>query len=123
MTARRLTIAEVAEEFGVTHRALRFYEAKGILAPDREGARRLYDPAQVDRLRIALDWRRFGFTLDEIAELIALGPLAAGRARFLEMAGPKLDALRRQREEIDLAIPDLEKWMSWGRETSAPEAA
>ena len=65
-------IGELAEEFGVTTRTIRFYEEKGLLAPRREGQQRCYSAADRTKLRLILRGKRFGYSLDEIAEMIGL---------------------------------------------------
>ncbi|MFD2032249.1 MerR family transcriptional regulator [Ancylobacter dichloromethanicus] len=75
------TIGDLAREFGVTLRALRFYEDKGLLAPRREGLTRLYSPAERSRLAIILKGKKLGFTLAEIKAMVALregGAMPAG---------------------------------------------
>ena len=64
------TITELAEEFGLTHRALRFYETRGLLSPQRDGRRRLFSRADRDRLALILKGKRLGFTLAEISQMI-----------------------------------------------------
>ena len=65
-------IAELAREFGVTTRTIRFYEDKGLLAPGRDGQRRVYAPRDRVRLRLIMRGKRLGFSLDEIRQLIDL---------------------------------------------------
>src|SRR5437016_6657522 len=65
------TIGELAQEFGVTLRTLRFYENKGLLAPQREGLTRLYSPSDRARLGLILKGKKLGFTLTEIRQMIA----------------------------------------------------
>src|SRR5437870_100797 len=69
--APAFTIGQLAQEFGLTIRALRFYEARGFLAPRRQGSARLYGPSDRDRIGLILHAKRLGFTLREIAELMA----------------------------------------------------
>lgn len=71
------TINELAKEFSLTHRALRFYESRGLLNPRREGRRRLFSQADRDRLALVLKGKKLGFTLTEISEMIEA---EAGRA-------------------------------------------
>lgn len=66
------SIQQLAREFGVTARALRFYEAKGILCPARRGQTRVYSERDRTRLKLALRGRRLGFSLEECAEIIDL---------------------------------------------------
>ena len=65
-----LTIGEMAREFGTTPRALRFYESKGLLSPQRQGAARLYGRAERERLALVLKAKRLGFTLGEIRQML-----------------------------------------------------
>lgn len=65
------TIGELAKEFGVTLRALRFYENKGLIAPHREGLARLYSQADRDRLALILKGKKLGFTLSEIRDMVS----------------------------------------------------
>lgn len=64
------TITELASEFGVTHRALRFYESRGLLAPKRQGRRRLYTGTDRARLTVILQGKKLGFTITEIGEMV-----------------------------------------------------
>src|SRR4029450_13995561 len=65
------TIGDLAREFDVTLRALRFYEDKGLLSPKREGLTRLYNAQDREHLKLILKGKRLGFTLVEISEMIA----------------------------------------------------
>jgi DNA-binding transcriptional MerR regulator len=100
------TIAEVAREFAVTLRALRFYEAKRLIAPARNGAVRLYRRSDRERLALILTGRRLGFTLAEIGRLLD-GPngknLHLTRQKCLE----QITLLERQKRGIDLALGEL----------------
>lgn len=71
------TINELANEFALTHRALRFYESRGLLAPRREGRRRFFSRADRRRLALILKGKKLGFTLTEISEMVEA---EAGRA-------------------------------------------
>ena len=64
------TIAELAKEFGLTLRALRFYHGRGLIAPQREGRRRIFSRADRDRLALILKGKKLGFTLAEISQMI-----------------------------------------------------
>jgi DNA-binding transcriptional MerR regulator len=64
------TIAELAKEFGLTLRALRFYDSRGLIAPQREGRRRIFSRADRDRLALILKGKKLGFTLTEISQMI-----------------------------------------------------
>lgn len=64
------TISELAKEFGITTRTIRFYEEKGLVTPLREGQKRLYTPADRVRIKLILRGKRIGMTLDESVEVI-----------------------------------------------------
>lgn len=103
------TIGDLARDFGVTLRALRFYEDKGLLSPRREGLSRLYSAKDRDRLALILKGKRLGFTLGEIRGLIAAheGTLGEGLALTRERCLSQLGQLERQRAEIEAAIAEL----------------
>ncbi len=67
-----LPIRTMCEEFGVTARTLRFYEARGLIAPQRRGQTRIYGRRDRARLALILQGKRFGFSLDQLGELLAL---------------------------------------------------
>lgn len=110
----RLSISDLTAEFGVTARALRFYEDEGLIAPERRGTARLY--AQRDRARLAwiLRGKRVGFSLTDIRELLDLYDLGDGRrvqrAQTLERCRAKIDTLARQKLDIDAAIAELQEF-------------
>ena len=97
--------------FDVTPRTLRFYEAEELLAPRREGRSRRYSARERARLKLILRGRRFGFSLAEIRELLALYDLRDGQVTQLsatrERAGAKLAAMEAQRADLDAAIAEL----------------
>src|SRR5215470_18587325 len=70
LVTENLTIGELARESGVTLRALRFYQSKGLLAPQRNGSARIFSQADRDRLALILQGKRLGFTLTEIREML-----------------------------------------------------
>lgn len=69
-TEQTYTITELAREFGLTHRALRFYDGRGLLSPHRHGRRRIFSRADRDRLALILQGKKLGFTLTEISQMI-----------------------------------------------------
>jgi DNA-binding transcriptional MerR regulator len=71
------SINELAREFSLTHRALRFYESRGLLSPQRDGRRRIFTRADRERLLVVLKGKKLGFTLTEISEMVEA---QAGRA-------------------------------------------
>jgi DNA-binding transcriptional MerR regulator len=106
-----MTIGEVAREFGVTLRTLRFYEDRRLIRPRRLGNGRFYGGADRVRLAMILKGKQLGFTLAEIGDLIGAED-AAGEMDIEERLRPaqivdQLDHLERQRREIDAAIARL----------------
>ncbi|WP_134724561.1 MerR family transcriptional regulator [Paracoccus luteus] len=112
MTDELLTIRQMCDRYGVTPRALRFYESREMLFPERRGQHRLYDRRDRGRLVLILRGKRFGFSLEEIRQLLDLYvPGAQNRdqiARTLATARGHLDHMRRQHDELALAITDLQ---------------
>lgn len=110
------TVTQLCREFDVTPRALRFYESKGLLHPTREGTRRRFDQRDRARLALILRGKRFGFSLAEIGELLDLyntdDTQVTQLTRTLEVAGNRLEDMRRQRDELGLGITELEKQMA-----------
>ncbi len=111
--AQTFTVTQLCREFDVTPRALRFYEAKGLLYPAREGMRRRFDQRDRARLALILRGKRFGFSLAEIGELLDLydadNTQVSQLTRTMEVADRRLDAMRRQRDELTIAIEELQK--------------
>jgi DNA-binding transcriptional MerR regulator len=105
------TIGELAAEFDVTPRAIRFYEAEGLLAPRREGQRRIYTPRERTRLKLTLRGKRLGLSLSEIRSLIDM--YEPGRderpqlERFLAVLAAHRSALERQREDIAAQLDEI----------------
>ena len=107
-----LTIREMCDRYGVTPRALRFYESRELLFPQRRGQHRLYDRRDRGRLVLILRGKRFGFSLDEVRQLLDLYvPGAQNReqiAATLDAARRHLADMRQQQDELTDAIADLE---------------
>ena len=115
--ARRLySIGEMCEAFGVTGRALRFYEDERLIAPQRRGTLRLYSERDRARLTWILRGKRVGFSLAEIRELLDLYDLGDGRktqrAMTIERCRQRIATLQRQRLDIDATIIDLENFVA-----------
>ena len=112
MSSTVYSIADLARAFGVTPRALRFYEDQGLLAPMRQGQTRLYSAADRARLAWILRGKRVGFSLAEIAEMLDLYALGdhrtTQRRRTLAKCRERIAALERQRADIDQMIAELE---------------
>ena len=107
-----LTIGDLAEEFGVTLRALRFYEAKGLLHPQRRGTTRLYTEDDRSRLATILRGKELGFTLREIAAMVDGDELAeAGPGATLALSpaqvAEQITHLENQKAEIERALEAL----------------
>jgi DNA-binding transcriptional MerR regulator len=104
-------IGDVAKQFDVTLRTLRFYEDKGLITPLRDGNTRLYSRRDLARLRLVLLGRQVGFTLREVKQMMDLYDPASGNARQLRLVVDKserqLARLEAQRDEIDRAIQAL----------------
>ncbi len=104
-------IAELAREFDVTTRTLRFYEDEGLIAPERQGQKRIFSARDRVRLKLILRGKRLGFSLDEIREIINLydaPPGEVGQIRFfLDKIRERRAALERQRDDIAATLGEL----------------
>ena len=107
----------------MTPRTLRFYEAKELIFPIREGQKRLFTHSDRARLKLILRGKRFGFSLEEIRQLLDLYRIGDQQqtqlARTYELAQKRLDDLIRQRDELNAAIEDLREQMKWGEKMIA----
>jgi DNA-binding transcriptional MerR regulator len=109
---RTYTISDLAREFGVTLRALRFYEDRGLLSPRREGAARIYDARDRADLAVILKGKQLGFTLTEIREMLSSekGEAAATELKLsISRIDDQIAHLERQRADIDLALEELRR--------------
>ncbi len=106
------SIAEAAEALGVTQRTLRFYEDKGLIAPQRVGAMRVYSKREMGRMLLILRGKRLGFSIREIGEFLSLYDADHGQIEqmrhLLGRVTDRLDELRQQREAIEQTIGELE---------------
>src|SRR6266480_4647537 len=106
------SIGELAREFDITPRAIRFYEAEGLIAPRRDGQRRIYTPRDRTRLKLTLRGKRLGLTLSEIRELIDM--YEPGRderpqlERFLGVLEAHKASLLQQRSDIEAQLSELQ---------------
>lgn len=118
MTVDTLNIREMCDAFDVTPRTLRFYEAKELLFPIREGQKRLFTKRDRARLKLILRGKRFGFTLEEIRQLLDLYHMDDGQeaqlSKSYELAQQHLADMEAQKAELDEAIGELKKQMAWG---------
>ncbi|HWA37629.1 MAG TPA: MerR family DNA-binding transcriptional regulator [Burkholderiales bacterium] len=105
------SISELAQEFDVTPRAIRFYEDQGLLSPRRDGQRRIYTPRDRTRLKLTLRGKRLGLTLSEIRELIDM--YEPGRdqrpqlERFLDVLASHKATLLQQRTDLEAQLAEL----------------
>ncbi len=110
------SISDLTAEFGLTARALRFYEEEGIIAPARSGLTRIYSKRDRARLAWIVRAKNVGFSLAEIRELIDLYDLGDGRVeqkrRTIERCREKVDKLHRQRADLDASIAELTDFIS-----------
>jgi DNA-binding transcriptional MerR regulator len=109
-TAELFTIGELSRIYGVTLRALRFYEQRGLLTPARKGAARFYDSTQKDRLQMILKGKHLGFTLTEISDLLDAEPgrpKADGFTLDEKMVLSQLRHLEERRADLEQAICEL----------------
>lgn len=106
-----MTIRQMCEDFDVTPRALRFYETKELLSPIREGQKRLYTKRERARLSLILRGKRYGFSLEEIRQLLDLynseGGLEAQMRSAREIGARHLERMKVQAHQLSLAITDL----------------
>jgi DNA-binding transcriptional MerR regulator len=114
------TIREMCDEFGVTARTLRFYEAKELLSPIRDGQKRLFTKRDRARLKLISKGKRFGFSLEEIRQLLNLYDMGDQQQtqllRTYELAKERLRQLELQQFEIGETIEELKEQLSLGRE-------
>jgi DNA-binding transcriptional MerR regulator len=115
MTTTVYTIRELCVEFSVTPRTLRFYEYKELLAPVREGQRRLFTRRDRARLKVILRCKRFGFSLDELKDLLDLYDTdptqVAQLTAVLKAARIHHGELAAERDALTMALADLEHHM------------
>ena len=104
------TVNQLAEELGITPRALRFYEVKGLLAPNRVGNNRVYTKRDRARLKLILRGKRLGFSLAEIREYLDLYNVNGGveqQKNLLKRVQKRLKDLAQQREDLEATVQEL----------------
>ena len=120
MTQEFWTIREMCDQFDVTPRTLRFYESKELLFPKREGQKRLFTKKCRGRLKLILRGKRFGFSLEDIRQLLEMYDMGDQQQtqllRTYELATDKLTDLKKQRDEIEKTIKELQQQIQWGKE-------
>jgi DNA-binding transcriptional MerR regulator len=106
------SISDLAAEFDISTRTIRFYEEKGYLSPRRIGTRRVYSPSDRTRLRLILRGKRLGLSLQETADLIRMYGSQSGNRqqleRFIERIGEKRAELMRKRRDLEVMLSDLD---------------
>jgi DNA-binding transcriptional MerR regulator len=116
MSDELMTIRQMCDAFDVTPRTLRFYEARELIFPERRGQHRLYDRRDRARLTLILRGKRFGFSLEQIRQLLELyEPGGANRAQVaatIQVAKDRLADMERQYAELSEAIADLKSQLT-----------
>ena len=102
------TISELAEEFDITTRTIRFYEEKKLLKPDRNGSNRLYSSADRVKLKVILRGKRLGFTLEESREIVDMYNPTQGNTEQLQSL---ISIIREKRKHLEQQLHDLEGMM------------
>lgn len=107
------SISNLAREFGVTTRTIRFYEDKGLISPRRDGTKRIYDSRDRVRLRLIMRGKRLGFSLEETAGIIDMYHSEPGEAGQLEYMLDRLSELKRtllrQRQDLKQTLSELQQ--------------
>jgi DNA-binding transcriptional MerR regulator len=106
------SISDLASEFALTPRAIRFYEDHGLLTPERRGSRRIYSQRDRVRLKLVLRGKRLGMSLTEIAEILDLYDLDKSErsqlVKFMEILASRRLMLEQQREDIDVVLAEID---------------
>ena len=106
------SISELAQEFALTTRTIRFYEDEGLLAPTRSGRNRVYGPRERTRLKLILRGKRLGLSLTEIREILDLYDTNVDEVpqltKFIEILENRRTLLLQQREDIDVVLAEMD---------------
>lgn len=123
MTSELLNIRQMGERYDVTARTLRFYEAKELLAPTRDGQKRLFTKRDQARLKLILRGKRFGFALEEIRQLLDLYDMGDQQqtqlAATYDIGLRHLETLKARHAELAEAITDLTEQLDWADDALA----
>ena len=117
--AKANTITEMCKLFQVSARTLRFYESKELLFPIRNGQHRLFTKSDRGRMKLIMQGKRFGFSLEEIRQLLNLYDIGDQQktqlAKTYELASKRLKVMIEQKNELTTAIEDLKDMLKWGK--------
>jgi DNA-binding transcriptional MerR regulator len=106
-------VTELADELGITPRAIRFYETKGLIIPRRAGTTRVYNHRDRARMQLILRGKRLGFSLADIKEYLDLYDVDPSQAKqvqlLLEKVNRRIDDLEQQREDLETTLIELEE--------------
>ena len=120
MTETYMTIRQMCDAFDVTARTLRFYESKELLFPVRQGTKRLFTRSDRARLKLILKGKRFGFSLEDIRQILDLYAPDQGNLpqmqRAYELGLARLADLEARRDELEEIIAELKNNLKWGAE-------
>lgn len=118
MSTETMTIRDMCAKYDVTPRTLRFYEQKELLFPIRDGQRRMFTKRDQARLKLILRGKRFGFSLEEIRQLLDMYHMGDSQqtqlAKTYDLAKKHLADMIAQRDELNVAIEELKTQMEWG---------
>ncbi|MEL6584655.1 MAG: MerR family DNA-binding transcriptional regulator [Pseudomonadota bacterium] len=123
----KLTLQEMCELYDVTPRTLRYYEYIELLAPERQGRKRLYGSREKARLTLILRGRRFGFSLEEIRQWLELYNAGDGgveqQRTWIDLSTKQIDELRARQQELEDAIQELTRLRTVAEEALAAQTA
>jgi DNA-binding transcriptional MerR regulator len=123
MTANTHTISELAQEFGITTRTIRFYEEKGLISPMREGQKRLYSNSDRVRIKLILRGKRIGMTLQECVDFIDMYDPEHNNAEqlrsLIDNVKRRRESLLQQKRDIDDMLAGLDEVQSLCEESLA----
>ena len=126
MPDKTYTISDLAREFGITTRTIRFYEEKGMISPMREGQKRLYTSADRVRIKLILRGKRIGMTLQECVDVIDMYNPGHNNAdqlhSLINTVKERREQLKRQKQDIDDMLAGLEEVQSLCERSLADES-